>query len=60
MSDHTVSKIQIFDSNREKWSKALLEHIDPDELPSNYGGTNTACSQVRYGNQPGARILVAN
>ncbi|CAG7829190.1 unnamed protein product [Allacma fusca] len=43
MSAQTLSKIEIFDSNQDHWRKVLRQYIDPDELPSHYGGTNTTC-----------------
>jgi len=37
----TVDKMKIFGSNKDEWSKAMLEEIDADQLPVHYGGTKT-------------------
>ena len=37
----TVDKIRVFGTNRDEWVKALLEEIDPDQLPVHYGGIMT-------------------
>lgn len=34
----TAAKIEVI-SSRKTWEKALLEYIDPDQLPTDYGGT---------------------
>jgi len=36
----TVSKMEVL-SSRKTWEKRLLEYIDVDQLPSDYGGTGT-------------------
>ncbi|XP_059479315.1 SEC14-like protein 2 isoform X2 [Neocloeon triangulifer] len=39
LHENTVQKIHIFSSNTRKWKAALLEHINTDQLPAHYGGT---------------------
>lgn len=46
----TLAKLKIFGTNTEQWRAALLGNIDPSELPSQYGGANTACLYVRPSN----------
>ncbi|CAG7784805.1 unnamed protein product [Allacma fusca] len=43
LTGHTLSKVKVFGSNTAEWRAALLENIEPDELPSEYGGSNTSC-----------------
>ncbi|CAG7720617.1 unnamed protein product, partial [Allacma fusca] len=38
----TMSKIRILGGGPDQWRKTLLENIDFRELPSQYGGSNTA------------------
>ena len=38
LDPRTANKVHVI-SNRKTWEKALLEHIDPDQLPVDYGGT---------------------
>lgn len=38
LSENTVNKISIFDSNEANWKKAVEEVIDPSQLPIRYGG----------------------
>jgi len=38
LSEATVSKISIFDSNEKNWKKAVLEIVDEDQIPPKYGG----------------------
>jgi len=35
----TIDKINVFGTDRVEWENALLEEIDADQLPINYGGT---------------------
>jgi len=39
LSANTLGKINIFDSDQEKWQKALLERLPSAALPEEYGGT---------------------
>merc|ERR1712029_1154349 len=34
----TANKVEVI-SNRKQWEKALLEYVDAQQLPSDYGGT---------------------
>lgn len=36
-----MSKINIYKSNRNKWLPAVLERVDPSNLPKYFGGTLT-------------------
>ena len=36
-----VNKISMYGSDKDEWTRALLEEIDPDQLPAYYGGTLT-------------------
>lgn len=40
LSQNTVDKISIFDSNENAWKKAIEEVVDLNQLPVRYGGTN--------------------
>lgn len=40
MNEKTLNKVRIFGDNKAEWKAALLEDIDPLELPENYGGSN--------------------
>ncbi|CAG7709992.1 unnamed protein product [Allacma fusca] len=42
-SEYTQSKIRLFGSNSDEWRNFLRSHISPDQLPSQYGGSNTTC-----------------
>ena len=35
----TIDKIKVFGWDKAEWESALLEEIDADQLPFNYGGT---------------------
>ena len=35
----TIDKVRIFGTDVNEWKAALLEEIDPDQLPTHYGGT---------------------
>ncbi len=35
----TIEKIKVFGTDKTAWKAALLEEIDADQLPVNYGGT---------------------
>lgn len=39
LNELTLGKIVIYKSDTKKWKKALLENIEPDNLPMYYGGT---------------------
>lgn len=41
MDEYTISKIQIHGSNSNKWKKAILQNITPENLPAHYGGSLT-------------------
>lgn len=41
MSPVTFEKVQIFGTDSNQWKAALLECIEPDQLPAMYGGTMT-------------------
>ncbi|XP_071574042.1 SEC14-like protein 2 isoform X1 [Temnothorax nylanderi] len=41
MDDYTLSKIQIYKSDPEKWKPAILKLIPEDQLPAHYGGALT-------------------
>jgi hypothetical protein len=38
LSENTVSKISIYDSNENSWKPAVAEIIDVNQLPIRYGG----------------------
>jgi hypothetical protein len=40
VSHRTMAKIQIYNSNQDKWKRVLLNHIPEDQLPIKLGGTN--------------------
>jgi hypothetical protein len=42
LAGNTLEKIHIFDSDKSKWTTALLENIPPSSLPQDYGGNATA------------------
>ena len=37
----TIDKIRIFGSDKKQWTAAILEDIDPNQLPAYYGGEMT-------------------
>ena len=39
--EKTTGKIRIFSGCKEEWKAALLEDIDPSQLPVFYGGSRT-------------------
>ncbi len=39
--EKTMSKIKIFGHDDKEWKAAILEHVNPEELPACYGGTRT-------------------
>lgn len=41
LDEYTISKIFLFDSGSKKWLPKLLEHVDPSQLPAQFGGTMT-------------------
>ncbi|XP_046633881.1 SEC14-like protein 2 [Daphnia pulicaria] len=41
MHEKTRNKVQIYSYDSAQWQAALLEDIDPEELPACYGGTKT-------------------
>jgi hypothetical protein len=45
LSEATVSKIGIFDSNEKSWQKAVRDAVDEDQLPPKYGGTKNDLTQ---------------
>jgi hypothetical protein len=40
LSKHTLSKINIFDSNEEQWKAALVQKLPSSAIPEDYGGTS--------------------
>lgn len=38
MHQATIDKVRIFGFNKSEWAPAILEEIDPDQLPEYYGG----------------------
>lgn len=41
LDEYTISKIFLFNSGSKKWLPKLLEHVDPSQLPMQFGGTMT-------------------
>jgi hypothetical protein len=41
LDEYTLSKINIYKQNRNKWLPAILERVDPSHLPKFYGGALT-------------------
>lgn len=41
LDEYTISKINIYKSNRNKWLPAIYERIDASNLPAYYGGAMT-------------------
>ena len=39
MTQSTIDKFRIYGTDKEEWIKALLEDIDPHQLPKHWGGT---------------------
>ncbi|XP_008212840.1 SEC14-like protein 3 isoform X1 [Nasonia vitripennis] len=39
MNEYTISKIQIYKADPNKWKPAILQVIPPDQLPAHFGGT---------------------
>ncbi|CAG7721381.1 unnamed protein product [Allacma fusca] len=48
LTDRTASKIQILGSNRNTWRDNWIKRIDPDNIPSQYGGAITSCLTFKY------------
>ena len=46
LTGRVMSKVAIYGTNKESWKPLLLEHIDPDNLPSACGGAMTSCLPV--------------
>lgn len=46
MTPRTLAKIQIHGSDRVKWKRLIMEHVEPDSMPSEYGGSITTCPNV--------------
>lgn len=40
-SERTLKRLTVFNSDAAQWKAALLEDIDPSQLPVHYGGTQT-------------------
>eukprot|EP00551_Chaetoceros_affinis_P015343 CAMPEP_0203710520 /NCGR_PEP_ID=MMETSP0091-20130426/65637_1 /ASSEMBLY_ACC=CAM_ASM_001089 /TAXON_ID=426623 /ORGANISM="Chaetoceros affinis, Strain CCMP159" /LENGTH=257 /DNA_ID=CAMNT_0050588023 /DNA_START=119 /DNA_END=892 /DNA_ORIENTATION=- len=38
---HNAGKVEIFSGNRSSWEERLLEFVDRDQLPADYGGWET-------------------
>jgi len=45
LDPRTANKIEVI-SNRKTWEKALLEYVDEDQLPSDYGGKGPDTQQT--------------
>jgi len=41
LDEYTLSKIQIYKSDRNKWLPAILDKVDPENLPKYFGGEMT-------------------
>lgn len=41
MHQVTIDKVRVYGFNKDEWKAALLNEIDPDQLPAYYGGTLT-------------------
>jgi hypothetical protein len=41
LPEKTMSKVHIFSHDDKVWKAAILEHVNPDQLPVAYGGTLT-------------------
>jgi hypothetical protein len=41
LNEYTLGKMLIFKNDSKKWKKAILETIDPSNLPQHYGGNLT-------------------
>lgn len=41
LDEYTISKIMLFNSSSKKWLPKILEHVDPSQLPKQFGGTMT-------------------
>ena len=46
LTERTRKKTHIISGSPEVWKPALLESIDPDNLPSQYGGAINTCFDV--------------
>ena len=46
MTKAMIEKIQIYGSNADEWRKAVRNLAPPDQIPSQYGGSNTTCFTV--------------
>ncbi|CAG7785370.1 unnamed protein product [Allacma fusca] len=51
LTARSISKISIYGSNKEKWKVKLRDEIDPDSLPSEYGGAISYFPRAIY-NRP--------
>lgn len=38
LDEYTISKIQIYNSNRKRWLPEVLKRVDAGQLPAHYGG----------------------
>lgn len=52
MSATTVSRVMIFDSNREQWQKVLFSHIPTDQISPIYGGSRVGRIDEYYDKLP--------
>lgn len=41
-----MEKMQIYGSNADEWRQAIRKLAPPDQIPSQYGGSNTTCFNV--------------
>lgn len=48
LSERTLSKISIFDSNASKWEPSLKKMVDSSMLPKKYGGHRETSGKCTY------------
>ena len=41
LHEKTANKIRVYGTDREQWKAAILEDVDPSQLPVFYGGSKT-------------------
>ncbi|CAG7725193.1 unnamed protein product, partial [Allacma fusca] len=47
LTARTLAKVQVYGGNMDQWRSALLKNIHPDQLPSQYGGSNTSVQNYK-------------
>mmetsp|Transcript_19567 Transcript_19567/g.29707 ORF Transcript_19567/g.29707 Transcript_19567/m.29707 type:complete len:440 (-) Transcript_19567:258-1577(-) len=55
LDPRTTGKVDVI-SGRSSWEKKLLEYVDKDQLPSDYGGTGDATSKTLINQAPGGMV----